>query len=70
MDAQHAPKFNITLRRVVSVAQLLARWAHNDNIVGSNHGLSTCVCRDTNLGQVVNTNVPLSTQVYKLVPGR
>ncbi len=27
-------------------------------------------CRDNYLGQVVNTNVPLSTQVYKWVPGR
>ncbi len=52
---------------VVSVAQWLACWAHNENVVGSSHGLSTCDCRENNLGLVVKTNVPLSTQVYKWV---
>ncbi len=53
-----------------SVAQWLACLAHNENVVGSSNGLSTCGCRDNSLGQVVNTNVPLSTLVYKWVPGR
>ncbi len=54
----------------ISVAQWLACWTYNENVVGSSHGLSTCDCRDNNLGQVVDTNVPLSTQVYKWVPDR
>ncbi len=52
---------------MVYVTQWLACRAYNENVVGSSHGLSTCDCRDNNLGQVVNTNVPLSTQVYKWV---
>ncbi len=68
-DCPPCPHKNGEILLVVSVVKWLACRAGNENVAGSNHGLATCDCKDNNLGQFVNTNMPRSTLVNKWVPG-